>query len=403
MAGITAAVALHLAVAAAWLWQAPEHGTVATGAGGLQVGLASAGRPAGAAGDSAPEIAEVARPAAAESQMPPDSDSNDPPPAEVIEAAPVQSAAPAKPEIAEVAATDPAAETTSVKPAREILSEPVEIAAAVEPESPKPSIEPVFEQPVTVAQVPDRQTEAAAKPVQPVEPETIGAQEVEAAAVARTGLVEAETAEAKPLAEEPTETARVAPRPPVPAPPVDRPVRNTVRLRQAEPKESLPVKAATSTADAIESKSVEAETGPETTAAAPESGDGRLAALPGAQGKSGPRSDSGAGSQSGQQQGGGSPGQRADFLAQLQLWLERHKKYPRMAQRRRQEGTAQLYFVMRRDGTVIDFRIEQSSGHRLLDQEVEAMIQRAQPLPQMPDFYPGSRLELVVPIVFSMR
>ncbi len=58
---------------------------------------------------------------------------------------------------------------------------------------------------------------------------------------------------------------------------------------------------------------------------------------------------------------------------------------------------------MSRDGTVLEYRIEQSSGHTLLDQEVEAMIERAQPLPAMPDFMTQARLELVVPVDFAIR
>jgi protein TonB len=67
------------------------------------------------------------------------------------------------------------------------------------------------------------------------------------------------------------------------------------------------------------------------------------------------------------------------------------------------EGTTLLYFVMDREGKVLDFRIQKSSGFDLLDHEVEAMIQRAQPLPQMPDSMSQERLELVVPVQFLLR
>ena len=58
---------------------------------------------------------------------------------------------------------------------------------------------------------------------------------------------------------------------------------------------------------------------------------------------------------------------------------------------------------MDRYGRVTEFRLEQSSGHALLDAEVRAMIQRAQPLPAMPDFMQQSQLELVVPVNFALR
>ncbi len=92
-----------------------------------------------------------------------------------------------------------------------------------------------------------------------------------------------------------------------------------------------------------------------------------------------------------------------DYLTRLQSWLERHKQYPTAAQRRRQQGTAMLYFVMDRDGRVLDYRIQQSTGHQLLDREIADMIQRAQPLPPMPEAMTQARLEVVVPVQFSLR
>jgi protein TonB len=101
--------------------------------------------------------------------------------------------------------------------------------------------------------------------------------------------------------------------------------------------------------------------------------------------------------------GGGIPGKAVNYMAILQAWLEKHKEYPRNARLRRMEGTTLLYFVMDREGKVLDFRIQKSSGFDLLDHEVEAMIQRAQPLPQMPDSMSQARLELVVPVQFLLR
>jgi protein TonB len=101
--------------------------------------------------------------------------------------------------------------------------------------------------------------------------------------------------------------------------------------------------------------------------------------------------------------GGGTPGDVVDYMAVLQAWLEKHKEYPRSARLRRMEGTTLLYFVMDREGRVLDFRIQKSSGYALLDHEVEEMIRRAQPLPQMPDNMPQARLELVVPVQFLLR
>jgi protein TonB len=132
----------------------------------------------------------------------------------------------------------------------------------------------------------------------------------------------------------------------------------------------------------------------------------QVAALPpsvaGAQGKAGTEARPDAGSAE-SSSGGGNPGEVVDYMAILQSWLEKHKEYPRGARLRRMEGTTLLYFVMDRDGRVLDFRIERSSGYEILDHEVEEMIRRAQPLPPMPDSMKQARLELVVPVQFLLR
>jgi len=122
----------------------------------------------------------------------------------------------------------------------------------------------------------------------------------------------------------------------------------------------------------------------------------------GVDGKAGTQSSRNAGNTD-DSMGGGIPGELVDYMSVLQAWLEKHKEYPRGARLRRIEGTTLLYFVMDRTGNVIDFRIQRSSGFALLDNEVEAMIQRAQPLPQIPKEMDRQCLELVVPVQFMLR
>ncbi|HEY7883454.1 MAG TPA: energy transducer TonB [Cellvibrionaceae bacterium] len=101
--------------------------------------------------------------------------------------------------------------------------------------------------------------------------------------------------------------------------------------------------------------------------------------------------------------GGGLAGDTSDYLASLQAWLERHKQYPRLARRMRQEGTALLYFVVSPNGEVLNYELRQSSGHQHLDREVIAMIERAQPLPAMPASMAQKELELIIPVEFFLR
>lgn len=94
---------------------------------------------------------------------------------------------------------------------------------------------------------------------------------------------------------------------------------------------------------------------------------------------------------------------QASWQGLLRSHLERHKRYPRSAQLRRQEGTAHLRFRMSRAGDVLSYRLERSSSHDALDDEVLAMIQRASPLPALPPEMPGATLEIVVPVQFFIR
>lgn len=83
--------------------------------------------------------------------------------------------------------------------------------------------------------------------------------------------------------------------------------------------------------------------------------------------------------------------------------LERHKRYPSEAQRARHEGVTYVRFVMSRDGRVLSARIERPSGFASLDQEGLELLQRAQPLPPLPQDQPGESLEIVVPVQFFVK
>jgi len=83
--------------------------------------------------------------------------------------------------------------------------------------------------------------------------------------------------------------------------------------------------------------------------------------------------------------------------------LERHKRYPRAAQARRQQGVVQVAFTLDRQGAVLAVALHASSGHALLDGEALDLLQRAQPLPPPPPEVTGDRINLVVPVQFHVR
>ncbi|WP_422367452.1 energy transducer TonB [Pelagibius sp.] len=120
----------------------------------------------------------------------------------------------------------------------------------------------------------------------------------------------------------------------------------------------------------------------------------------GAGGKAGSEDSTEAGASGSDMSAGGRPGAVADYSAIVLAWLERHKEYPRGAQQRRQEGVVLLFIAIDREGRVLEARIEQSSGRDVLDQAALDMLERAAPLPPVPDDMPQQRLEMVVPVQF---
>ena len=96
-------------------------------------------------------------------------------------------------------------------------------------------------------------------------------------------------------------------------------------------------------------------------------------------------------------------GPSPSYLALLRQKLERNKVYPHVSRSRKEQGTALLRFVVDRHGHVLAHRLDRSTGHRDLDREVEAMLDRAQPLPEMPSEMTQAQIELVVPVQFHLR
>jgi protein TonB len=93
---------------------------------------------------------------------------------------------------------------------------------------------------------------------------------------------------------------------------------------------------------------------------------------------------------------------RRAYLARISAWLNRHKRYPRQAQRRGQQGTVKVRFVVDRNGRVLTAEIVASPGYPLLEQATLELLQRAAPLPPLPAELPA-RLEIIWPAGFYLR
>ncbi len=82
--------------------------------------------------------------------------------------------------------------------------------------------------------------------------------------------------------------------------------------------------------------------------------------------------------------------------------LERFRRYPARARAARQQGTVYVRFTMNRAGMVLTSAIVKKSGSFDLDQAALDTLQRAQPLPTIPDDRPDT-VELTLPIEFFLQ
>jgi protein TonB len=90
----------------------------------------------------------------------------------------------------------------------------------------------------------------------------------------------------------------------------------------------------------------------------------------------------------------------AKWQSRLMAHLERRKRYPPGARKRREEGTVLVRFAIDGSGNVLSAGLVRSSGHAELDQAVLALVSRASPVPAPP---PGAPREITAPVKFSIR
>lgn len=94
---------------------------------------------------------------------------------------------------------------------------------------------------------------------------------------------------------------------------------------------------------------------------------------------------------------------RTSYLGSLLAHLNRYKQYPAEARAARIQGVVMLRFCINRQGKLLSAQIVKSSGKPALDRAAMAMIEQAQPLPEMPAAMVEETLDAVVPVHFSLR
>ena len=90
------------------------------------------------------------------------------------------------------------------------------------------------------------------------------------------------------------------------------------------------------------------------------------------------------------------------YLDQLRRWINRYKKYPDDALKKKEEGTVVISFTLAHDGTVTGTWIEKSSGNPLLDTAALQMMHDASPVPAVPPKYWSRTGPITVPVDFSI-
>ena len=98
------------------------------------------------------------------------------------------------------------------------------------------------------------------------------------------------------------------------------------------------------------------------------------------------------------------PQAQADYgwLAES-LWqrIEQLKRYPPQARARHWEGKVILEAVIRDDGTIMELRIEESSGHAILDQDALTVVKKASPL-TLKHSLGEPHITILVPITYNL-
>lgn len=92
-----------------------------------------------------------------------------------------------------------------------------------------------------------------------------------------------------------------------------------------------------------------------------------------------------------------------DYLSRLVHHISQFYYYPTRARRLGQEGTPEVLFEFRRDGSLLVHSLRKTSGHDQLDQAALDMLARAAPLPAVPDTMTGNSFTYALPVSFRLR
>lgn len=281
------------------------------------------------------------------------------------------------------------AETETPEPVRDAVEDPIEpeTVAAREP------VEPVESVPDNEQTAIEPQTTAPPAPVKPAEdvPDTTAAPElnVETADTVTPDLV------APPKAEEVDESAD--PKPMVATKPEEMAPEARKLLTVPLPKPKPPVPPKTKVAEPVKKKPVKKVQQPKRKATTKPA---QKRQTSGSHKQAQPNRKPGDG---GRNKSATGKANISNYMGRVASRLQRQKRYPKAAKRKKIQGTVVVSFTIRRNGSVAGVRIARRSGHAMLDKEVLAMVRRASPFPPIPANAGRNTITVTVPISFRSR
>lgn len=105
---------------------------------------------------------------------------------------------------------------------------------------------------------------------------------------------------------------------------------------------------------------------------------------------------------------GNSSAKEAEMMSRyeqlISLWIEKFKLYPPEARAQGMQGETVVRIRIDRQGNIVYYILERSTGLPLLDRAAIDMIKRANPVPAVPNDYPKADLiEFLIPVNFHLQ
>ncbi|WP_374763500.1 energy transducer TonB [Yunchengibacter salinarum] len=89
-----------------------------------------------------------------------------------------------------------------------------------------------------------------------------------------------------------------------------------------------------------------------------------------------------------------------DWAQMVMKKVAKEQRYPRSALMREVEGRAKVRLSVTKDGTIAGFELTEPTGSAILDREVERLMERLSPLPDLPGG--NEQISFTLPLVWTL-